>query len=92
MPKKYIKKGTKNNWSDAQLAAAMHAVQHGLLSVRGASAKFNITKSTLQDHLSGTSSKRYRGPSTIMTCIEEKEIVRSCTVMQGLGFPFHKEL
>ena len=92
MPKKYIKKSTKNNWSDGQLAAAMHAVQHGLLSVRGASAKFNIPKSTLHNHLSGTSSKRYGGASTIMTASKEKEIVCSCIVMQELGFPLHKEL
>ena len=36
----------------------------------------NIPKSTLHDHLSGTSSKRYGGPPTVLTASEEKEIVR----------------
>ena len=92
MPKKYIRKSTKNNWSDGQLAAAMHAIKQGQLSIRGASMKFNIPKSTLHDHLSGTSSKRYGGPPTVLTASEEKEIVRSCLVMQEFGFPLHKEL
>jgi hypothetical protein len=92
MPTKYIKKGSKNNWTEIQLAAAMDAVQQGKLSVRGASTKHGIPRSTLHDHLSGTSTKRYGGPSTVLTAEEEKEIVRSCLVMQEFGFPLNREL
>ena len=54
--------------------------------------KFNVPKSTLHDHLSGTSSKRYGGPPTVLTANEEKEIVRTCLVMHEFGFPLDKDL
>lgn len=92
MPRKYVRKGIKNKWSDSQLVAAKHAVQEGQLSIRGASIKFDIPRSTLHDHLSGTSSKRYGGPPTVLTASEEKEIVRTCLVMQEFGFPLDRDL
>jgi hypothetical protein len=70
MPK-YIKKGVKNQWSDAQLAAAKKSVAEGM-SVRGAGVKYGIPKTTLSNHLKGVSKKRYGGPSTILTPEEEK--------------------
>lgn len=90
MPRTYVKKGTKNHWTDAQLAAAKKAVTSGDMSVRAAGARYGIPKSTLSDHLKGISKKRYGGPSTVLTPAEEKELVTSCLVMQELGFPLTK--
>ena len=67
-------------------------MQFSQVSVRKAGEKFGIPKSTLQDHLKGTSTKRYGGPATILTANEEKEIATSCIVMQELGFPLTRNL
>ena len=81
----------KNRWTDDQLVAAKEAVGSGM-SIRGAALKYGIPKSTLLDHLKGKSTKRYGGPSTVLTMAEEKEIVASCTVLQELGFPLTKDI
>ena len=91
MPKAYVKKGKTNNWTDAQLVAAMKAAQSKELSVRSAAAKYGIPKSTLQDHVQGISTKRYGGPPTVLTADEEKEVVRSCLAMQQFGFPLTRD-
>ena len=85
------RKGTKNAWTDVQLKAAKEAVQSGELSIRKAGEKFGIPKSTLQDHVKGTSTKRYGGPHTVLTPIEEKEIATICVVMQERGFPLTRD-
>ena len=91
MPRTYIRKGTKNKWSDEQLKAAMAAVSSKQLRPEAAARKFSIPASTLRDHLSGKSKRRYGGRGTILTPDEEKEIERVCQVMQELGFPLTKE-
>lgn len=91
MPRTYIKKGRKNQWSDDQLQAAMGAVQSKELRAAAAAHKYGIPPSTLRDHFSGKSSRRYGGPGTILTTAEEKEIERVCQTMQELGFPLTKE-
>ncbi len=92
MPKTYIRKGIKNQWTDVQMTAAKKAVQSGELSIGRAAVKFGIPKSTLGDHVKGTSSKRYGGPRTILSAAEEKEIVTDCMVLQELGFPLTRDL
>ena len=91
MPRVYIRKGIRNQWTDAQLAAAKQAVQSGELSIRAAGIKYGVPKTTLSHHLSGESTKRYGGPKTVLTAAEEKEIVISCQVLQELGFPLTKD-
>lgn len=90
MAAKYIRKGRKNNWTDAQLEAAKEKVESGG-SVRSVAEKYGIPKSTLHDHIKGVSKKRYGGPSTVLTAEEEKEIAASCLVLQELGFPLTKD-
>ena len=87
MPGKYTRRGTRGQWTDLQLSAAKKEVQSGELSVRQAGIKYDIPKSTLANHLKGTSKKRYGGPSTILTPAEEKELVTSCVVLQEMGLP-----
>ena len=91
MPRKYIKKGTKNKWSDEQLQAAMAAVRSKELRATAAARKYGIPPSTLHDHLVGKSKRRYGGQGHIFTPTEEKEIVRICQVMQELGFALTRD-
>ena len=46
----HVRKGKRNNWGDAQLAAALKEVKSKELSVRAAGNN-GIPKSTLHDHL-----------------------------------------
>ena len=91
MPRTYIKKGRKNQWTNEQLEAAMKDVKSKQLSASAAARKYGIPPSTLRDHLSGKSTKRYGGPPIILTAKEEKEIERVCQVMHELGFPLTKD-
>ena len=86
MPRTHIRKGGKNQWTTVQLEAALKAVESGE-SVHGVAAKFGIPKSTLHDHVKGKSTKRFGGPSTVLTPAEEKEVATSCAVLQEVGFP-----
>ena len=83
---------SKSTWTDSQLKAAVADVQSGKLGIRAAARKHGIPRSSLYDHLSGKSSKRYGGPSTVLTAEVEKEIATSCVVLQEFGFPVTKEL
>ena len=83
--------GRKNQWTNEQLEAAMKDVKSKQLSASAAARKYGIPPSTLHDHLSGKSTKRYGGPPTILTAKEEKEIERVCQVMHELGFPLTKD-
>ena len=85
------RKCVRNRWSDSQLKAALCDIHAGKSGVRAAARKYCIPHSTLYDHLSGKSKKRYGGPPTVLTPEEEKEITTSCIVLQEFGFPLTKE-
>ena len=91
MPREYIKKGARNQWTDGQLEAAKKAVRSGEMSLRTASEKYGVPRTTLSNHLRGISTKRYGGPPTVLTPAEEIEIVASCQVLQEIGFPLTKD-
>lgn len=80
MPRQYIKKGKNNQWSSAQLTAALSAVRSEGMSARGAARKSGIPSSTLHDHLTGKSQRIHSGAPTVLTASEEKEIEVSCQV------------
>lgn len=84
MPRIYIKKGKNNQWTSAQLAAALKSVSEGM-SIRGAATRYHIPSSTLHDHVSGKRTRVHSGAPTVLTASEEKEVVTSCEVMQQLG-------
>ena len=92
MPRHYRRSNKKNNWSDRQLESALEAVKKGELNPHRAAMKYGVPSSTLYDHLKGKSKKRYGGPSTVLSPSEEKEIVRSCEILQGLGFPLTRDM
>lgn len=92
MPKKYKRSVYKNRWTDEQLSAAMEAAKSKKLSVRAAARMYGIPATTLSDHLRGKSTKRYGGPSTVLTHDEEKEIVIACQSLQKFGFPMTTQI
>ena len=56
-------------------------------SNRKTAAAYGIPYTTLHDHLSGKSKKRYGGPPTALSYEEDKEIVQRCVVLQEIRFP-----
>lgn len=48
MVRNYIKKTERRNWSEDNLIAALHAVQHDNQSVNSASIQYNIPEATLR--------------------------------------------
>ena len=62
------------------------------LSRRAAAEKYGIPRSTLCDHLNGKSTKRFGGPSTVLTYSEEQEIVVACQTLQQFGFPMTTDI
>ena len=85
-------KKTTPTWTDDQLRSAIKEVSDGVSSVRAAAIKYGIPKSSLHDHLTGKSTKRFGGPRTIIPHEVEKEIVASCITLQEFGFPMTKEI
>ena len=69
----------------------MKEVCAGRAGVKAAARKYGIPRSSLHDHLSGKSTKRHRGPTTVLTPAIE-EIATTCIVLQEFGFPLSKEL
>ena len=70
----------------------MEDVQGDVLSLCGAAAKYGVPRSSLHDHLTGKSTKRFGGPQLALPCEIEKEVVESCYALQELGFPMTKEM
>ena len=64
----------KNAWGDQELVAAMEKVKSKELSLRQAAITFGIPKSTLSDHVTGRSSKRYGGAPTVLSDISRDGI------------------
>ena len=88
MVRHYKCKGTKNKFSDEDLLNALRNVKEKKASIRKTAAAYaGIPYTTLHDHLSGKSKKRYGGPPTALSQEEEKEIVQCCVVLQEMGFP-----
>jgi hypothetical protein len=86
MVRNYKGGSTKNNWTDAQLAAAMRDLHLGKATINSASKTYGIPWTTLSDHFKGKSIKRYGGRATVLSKEEEQEIVLTCVALQELGF------
>ena len=91
MPRVYRRKGTKGKWTDRQLSEAVDKVKNKDLSVRAAALTYGIPRSTLSEHVRGVRGKRKGGGSTVLTQEEESEIVLTCQVLAGMGFPLTKD-
>ena len=92
MPRGYKRGDKKNKWTTEQLEAAVAAVKSGQLKPYRAALQFGVPSSTLHDHLTGKSKKRYGGRPTVLSSSEEKEIVRICETLQQVGFPLTRDI
>lgn len=79
-------------YCEEQLAAAIDAVKVQKMSVTLAAKKFNIPVTTLYDHTKGRFTKIGAGAPTVLSPMEEKEVVVSLQVLQDIGFGLTKEL
>lgn len=70
---------------------ALEEIKKGNINVYAASKKYNIPKSTLYDHVRGKVQKRNAGHPTVLSHDEEKEINRTCEILQLMAFPMNKE-
>ena len=59
--------------------------------MRQATIKYSLPQTTLSDHLTGKSTKRYGGAPTVLSPEEEHEIVITCHVLADMGFPLNKD-
>ena len=83
------KKGA--SYTQEMVQNALEEVSRGM-SVRAAAKMFNIPHSTLQDHVTGKSSKVGAGAPTVLSYSEEQEIVITCQVLSEMGFGITREL
>ena len=83
------KKGA--GYMQESLETAVEEVSRGM-SVRAAARMFSIPRTTLQDHVSGKSSKVGAGAPTVLSYCEEQEIVLTCQVLSEMGFGVTREL
>ena len=81
----------KNQWSKAQLNAAIWRVKAKEISLRQAAILYGVPRSTLSDHVTGKSTRRYGGVPKAFNPTEEAEIVITCQVLAELGFPLNKD-
>ena len=83
-------KGAKNKFSNEALRNTLQDIKEKKGSIRKIALQYGIPSSTLYDHHTGTSKKRFGGPSTVFTYAEEREIALPCIVLQEMGFPIDR--
>ncbi|KMQ88832.1 tigger transposable element-derived protein 6-like protein, partial [Lasius niger] len=75
-----------------QMREALKAVKTGGISVRSASIKYNVPRTTLSDKLKNkVPEERKMGPETVLSAIEEEQLIRWIIVLGKAGFPVTKD-
>lgn len=75
MPRQYKRISTKGSWTSENLRAALTAIDEGA-SIRQASLRFSIPRSTLQDRIKNRNTERaVLGRKSVFTIEQEKELV-----------------
>ena len=83
-------KRNRDNYDDEQLKEAVKAVVEDNMSVRKASERYNVPKSTLQDRVSGKHSSKHGRPKELSD--EEEELIKERIILLAeWGFPFTKQ-
>ena len=67
------------------MEGAIQDVEDNCFSIRGAAKKWGIPSSSLTYWLSGLTTKKTRGPPTILSLQEEMEVVQWCKDLAQLG-------
>lgn len=81
----------RSTFSEENIQNAENAVVNGKISKKSAAKLFNIPRSTLQFRLSESYKKSRPGPITILTKVEENQIVEWVVESCKRGFPKRKE-
>lgn len=82
--KRYIHK-----YSEQSLQDALCEIRTGGMSILGASVKYGVPRSTIQDRIHGRilEGPRRMGPPTILTIAEEERLEQWCNDLAKCGFP-----
>lgn len=73
-------------YSESSIQKALSEVRRNKLSLRKASEKYNVPKSTLRNHLKSQTVKKYGRP-TARSIEDEKYIVEALLLCSEWGFP-----
>jgi hypothetical protein len=92
MARSYVRKTARRPYSTEQLEEVLRLIQTGVLSVKRAAARYNIPRSTLQDHLKGRrgkvtgSSRGGAGRGTALSADVENLLAKSISTLAKNGF------
>lgn len=94
MPNKYTRKAVhaRGAWTQENLTQAIRIVVNENMSIRRASAEFNIPRKTLERRIkTGNSEKGNMGPSCTFGKENEDRLSRHILTMQKRGFPLTRD-
>lgn len=80
---------SKKKYNDNDMQSALNKIKTGL-SIHKASKEFNIPRGTLQNRIHNRTKKSRKGPVTVLTPDEEKQIVDWLVANHLKGFPRRK--
>lgn len=80
---------SRKNYSDEDMQSALSNIRAGL-SIHKASKEFKIPRGTLQNRIHNRTKKARKGPETVLTSDEEKQIVDWLVANHLKGFPRRK--
>ena len=85
MPRTYVCKKQKK-YTEEDLKTAVEEVWAKRLTISAAAKRFQVPRTTLADHVHRRREKVGAGRPTILTQVEEKELVVTCQVLQQISF------
>ena len=77
---------TKEVSPEEKLKLVMERIDNGELSYRQAESMYGIPRSTLHDHKTGKASTNIKGPPTVLTSLEEDNLVQWVLHMADIGY------
>lgn len=83
---------TRRKWSENDLHTALRTIRSKEMSIRAASVKFCIPRTTLRDYLKKSTSEVKRvGRKSVLTTDQENELKQRIFRLCDVGFPLTKK-